>query len=195
MIATLLGIVTEKLIDQAVIDVGGIGYGVLTTSEDYGVLTIGEKAKIYIYEYIRESSYDLFGFINKETKLFFESLLQVNGVGPRMALSILNIGSVGEVKKAIASADTGFIQTANGVGKRLAERIVVELKDKVGLPTTDLEAAGIFDSDSKAMKDDAALALISLGYSLYDATESLKAVDKDLPTEERVKLALKGVKK
>jgi Holliday junction DNA helicase RuvA len=195
MIATLSGIVSEKLIDQAIIEAQGVGYGVLTTDEDNRALVLGERAKLYIYEHIREVSYDLFGFIRQETKLFFEQLLEVNGVGPRMALSILNIGAVAEVKQSIASADTRFIQRANGVGKRIAERIVVELKDKVGLPSSDLESTGILNSESMTNQDDAALALVSLGYSLYDATEALKYIDKDLQTEERVRLALVGVKK
>jgi Holliday junction DNA helicase RuvA len=194
MIATLSGKVTEKQIEQTVIEVAGVGYGVLTTNEDSVNLVVGSEAKLYIYEHIREVSHELFGFVRQETKNFFEQLLSVNGVGPRMALSILNVGTVSEVKAAIAEGNTRFIQTASGVGKRLAERIVVDLKDKVGLPSADLESTGILQS-TNATNDDAALALVSLGYSLYDAQEALKEIDKTLLTEERVKLALKGVKK
>jgi Holliday junction DNA helicase RuvA len=194
MIATLSGKVTEKQIEQTVIEVAGVGYGVLTTNEDSVNLAVGSEAKLYIYEHIREVSHELFGFVRQETKNFFEQLLSVNGVGPRMALSILNVGTVSEVKAAIAEGNTRFIQTASGVGKRLAERIVVDLKDKVGLPSADLESTGILQS-TNATNDDAALALVSLGYSLYDAQEALKEIDKTLLTEERVKLALKGVKK
>src|SRR3989344_2104476 len=129
MIATLSGIVAEKLGEIVVLDINGVGYGVLVTPADFSVLNEGEKTKLYIHEYIREDLHDLYGFTTQETKQFFEQLLSVNGVGPRMALHILGIGSVEDVAKAIASGDTKFIQAAHGVGKRVAERVVVDLKD------------------------------------------------------------------
>src|SRR5689334_5468023 len=133
MIATLTGVVAEKTLDDIVLEVQGVGYGLLVTGEDYGRLHVGDRAKLYIHEHIRENSYDLFGFTTTDTKHLFEQLLGVNGVGPKMALSVLNTGTSNDVRAAIASADTKSIQKANGVGKRVAERIVVDLKDKVGL--------------------------------------------------------------
>ena len=192
MIATLTGIIAEKLDEIVVLDVGGVGYGLLVNNEDFAALAKGEDAKLYVYEQIRESSYDLFGFTQLNTKELFEQLIGVNGVGPRMGLSILNVGNSDEVKKAIASGDVRFIQQASGVGKRLAERVIVELKDKLGLPGADLESTGILTSDSIASDDDAVLALVSLGYTAYDAALALKKVDTHLPTEERIKLALQG---
>ena len=192
MIATLTGIIAEKLDELVVLDVRGVGYGLLVTNEDFAALTKGEVAKVYVYEQIRESSYDLFGFSQLNTKALFEQLIGVNGVGPRMGLSILNVGNSDEVKKAIASGDVRFIQQASGVGKRLAERVIVELKDKLGLPGTDLESTGILTSDNIASNDDAVLALVSLGYTAYDAALALKKVDTNLPTEDRIKLALQG---
>lgn len=195
MIAILSGVVGEKLGDLVVLDVNGIGYGLNVTAEDHGRLTTGEPAKVYIYEHIREQGYDLFGFISRDTKQLFEQLLDVNGVGPKMALNMLSIGTATEVKLAIAGGDVKFIQRANGVGKRVAERVVVELKDKVGLAGVDLGAAGLLQSEAAISKDEAAEALISLGYSPADAIKSLNGIDPSLPTEDRIKQALKGVTK
>lgn len=191
MIATLSGQVSEKSGDTVVLEVGGVGYGLLVTAEDYGVLKGGEVAKLYVYEYIRENTHDLFGFTQLETKQFFELLLSVNGVGPKMALAILSVGTVGEVKSAVASGDTKFIQQASGVGKRVAERVVVDLKDKVGLPGVDLAGAGLLQTDGILRQDEAIEALVALGFSPQDAARTLQSVDPKLSTEERVKLALK----
>jgi len=190
MIATLTGTIAEKIGDSVVIDVRGVGYGVLVTGEDQGRLVTGTVAKVYIYEHIREVSHDLFGFVSLDTKQFFEQLLGVNGVGPKMALSVLSIGSANDVRKAIAGGDTKYIQQANGVGKRVAERIVVDLKDKVGLVGVDLSTTGILQSDMLLQQDEAVEALMALGYSPQDAAVALQAVDADLPTEERIKQAL-----
>jgi Holliday junction DNA helicase RuvA len=192
MIATLNGVVSEKLVDVIILDVQGVGYGVFVTAEDHGRLVSGEAAKVYVYEHIREQQHDLFGFLSRDTKGLFEQLLGVNGVGPKMALSVLSVGTASEVKQAIAGGDTKFIQQASGVGKRVAERVVVELKDKVGLAGVDLEATGLLQSESSLLKDEAAEALVALGYAPADAAKALQKVDSNLPTEERIKQALKG---
>lgn len=192
MIATLSGVVSEKLSDVVVLDVNGIGYGVNVTAEDYANLVVGEEAKVYVYEHIREQSHDLFGFLGKETQALFEQLLSVNGVGPKMALNMLSVGSSAGVKQAIASGDVSYIQQANGVGKRLAERVVVDLKDKVGLVGVDLEATGLLQSEGALNQDEAAAALIALGYSANDAALALHKIDPKLSTEDRIKQALKG---
>jgi len=192
MIATLTGKVAEKIGESVVIETLGVGYGVLVTAEDYGMLATGTEAKVYVYEHIRENSHDLFGFTKLDNKQFFEQLLGVNGVGPKMALSVLSIGSGGDVRRAIAGGDVKFIQQANGVGKRVAERIVVDLKDKVGLQGVDLQSTGLLQSDNLLMKDEAVEALVSLGYTAQDAATALSQVPADLPVEERIKRALKG---
>ena len=191
MIATLEGKIAEKATDSVVLDVHGVGYGLLVTSEDHNALTKDKEAKLYVYEHIRENTHDLFGFIKLETKALFELLLSVNGVGPRMALNMLSIGTTSEVRQAIASGDIKFIQVANGVGKRVAERVVVDLKDKVGLVGTDLQSSGLLQADSLLLKDEAVEALVSLGYSPQDASKALQEIDPKLPTEARVKAALK----
>jgi Holliday junction DNA helicase RuvA len=191
MIAALRGKVAEKLLDVVVLEVGGVGYGLLVTSEDAGALATGQEAKLYVYEHIRENVHDLFGFRNRETQQLFEQLLAVNGVGPKMALSILSIASADQVRRAIASGDTKFIARASGVGKRVAERIVVDLRDKVGLEGAQLSGTGLLASEQSISNDDAAEALISLGYSPADAAKALRDIDKNLPSEERIKLALR----
>jgi Holliday junction DNA helicase RuvA len=190
MIATIEGRVSEKLGELVVIETSGVGYGLLVTSEDFGALAVGASAKVYVHEHVREQAYDLFGFTRLETKKLFEQLLAVNGVGPKMALAILSIASGEQVRGAIASGDTKFIARASGVGKRVAERIVIELKDKVGLVSTELDAS-IFASDASILADEAAEALVSLGYSPADASKALANIDKTLATSERIKLALK----
>lgn len=190
MIATLSGVVAEKLSDTLVLDVHGVGYGLLTTVEDFNKLIVGDETKFYIYEHIRENSHDLFGFTNIQSKALFEQLLGVNGVGPKMALNMLSIGSSGQVLAAIAGGDVKFLQSATGVGKRVAERVVVDLKDKVGLPSDAADA--LLTRPGVNNQDEATQALISLGYSSEDAAMALGPVPKDLTTEERVKLALKG---
>lgn len=194
MIATLSGVVSEKLADVVVLEVGGVGYGLYVTTEDHGRLNSGEPAVVFIYEHIREQQHDLFGFLARDTKNFFELLLSVNGVGPKMALNMLSIGSALEVRQAIASGDVKFIQRASGVGRRLAERVVVELKDKVGLVGVDLEATGLLQSDDNLMKDEAVEALVALGYSPQDAIKALQNIDPELSTKERLTLALRGSK-
>lgn len=190
MIATLEGKISEKLGALIVLETGGVGYGLLVTSEDFGALATGDSARVYVYEHIREQAHDLFGFVKLETKQLFELLLTVNGVGPKMALAILSIASADQVRAAIAGGDTKFIARASGVGKRVAERIVVDLKDKVGLAASELSSE-IFASDTNILQDEAAQALVSLGYSPQDASHALEGVDKTLPTEERIKLALR----
>jgi Holliday junction DNA helicase RuvA len=190
MIAILEGTVNEKYATVVVLMTGGVGYQVFMTSEDSSNLAPGDKCKAYIYEHIRENLHDLYGFTSTTTRYFFEDLININGVGPRMALSLLNIGPVEDVKKAIAEGNIRYLQAAQGVGRRVAERIVVDLKDKVGLSSS-ANIDDLLRSDSSATKDEAVAALVSLGYSVPDAAKALQDVDKKLPTQERVKAALK----
>ena len=192
MIASLRGIVSEKIGSIVVIDVNGLGYGVLVPADEYSKMSVDDKAKLYIYEHIREQSYDLYGFLSLSSKALFEQLLEVNGVGPKMALNVLSIGSSNDVKQAIAGGNVKFITGANGVGKKVAERIVVDLKDKVGLVGVDLGATGMLQAESSLLKDEAVEALVSLGYSPLDAANALQGIDEDLSTEDRIKKALKG---
>jgi holliday junction DNA helicase RuvA len=191
MIATLSGNVSEKLASMLVLDVHGVGYGLQVTAEDFGRLATGASAKLYVYEHIREQAYDLFGFVQLDTKKLFEQLLGVKNVGPKVALAVLDIGNAAGVRGAIAAGDVKLLQSAKGVGKRAAEQIVVELRDKVGVAVSDA-AEGIVTRPGVNTGDEAVEALISLGYTPQDATVALKDIDATLPVEDRIKLALKG---
>lgn len=190
MIATLLGTVSEKIAEQIVVEVNGVGYGLQVTAEDFGHLNTGAKAKLYIHEHIREQAHDLFGFTLLDTKRLFEQLLGVKNVGPKVALAVLDIGTAPAVRGAIAAGDVKLLQSAKGVGKRAAEQIVVELRDKVGLGASET-AEGIVSRPGVNQQDEAVEALMSLGYSPQDAVMALKGIDAELSIEERIKLALK----
>ena len=191
MIATLSGTVSEKFADTVVLEVAGVGYGLLVTLEDYSQLTVGQAAKVYVHEHIREDSHDLFGFVQYDTQKLFEQLLSVKNVGPKVALAVLGIGSSTVVRSAIASGDVKLLQTAKGVGKRAAEQMVVELRDKVGL-AAGADAENIVNRGSVNLTDEAVQALVALGYSDVDAQKALQNIDHSLPTEERIRQALKG---
>jgi Holliday junction DNA helicase RuvA len=181
--------VVEKATDSVILECGGIGYQLFLSFEDHGALKVDEKAKLHIYEHIRENTHDLYAFRTPEAKVLFEQLLSVNGVGPRMALSILSVAGLQQVRQAIATGDTKFISQATGVGKRVAERVVVDLKDKVGLTAS--ETATGFLTTQADPNDEALQGLVALGYSVADAAEALHSVDEKLPPAERIKQALK----
>ena len=194
MIATLSGLVSEKLPELVVVECAGVGYGLYVTSEDFGRLHQGEQAKVYVYEHIREQSHDLFGFVQLGTKKLFEQLLSVKNVGPKVALAVLDIGPAASVRGAIAAGDVKLLQSAKGVGKRAAEQIVVELRDKVGLVAGGL-AEDIVMRPGINAQDEAVEALVSLGYNAQDAAMALQGIDETLSTEDRVRQALKGGKR
>jgi len=190
MIATLTGKVSEQINETIVLNVHGVGYGLLVSADDWGKLSVGTEVTVYIYEHIREQSHDLFGFISRNTKELFEKLLSVNGVGPKMALAILSVGSMQDVQQAISSGDVKLLQSAPGVGKKVAERVVVDLKDKVGLISS-TSATAFLNQPSYTKLDDAHEALLALGYSLQDAAQALESVDSSLPLDEKIRQALK----
>ena len=177
MIATLKGQVTKKDINQVVIECSGVGYGVLMSIDEGESLTFGATTKLFIHEHIKEDAHTLIGFTTMPAKKVFQQLLGVKNVGPKVALSILDIGQLGAIQSAIAEGDVKFLQTAKGVGKRAAEQIVVELRDRMNVPVGDAAEGQ---------------ALVSLGYSEFDASTALTDVDQSLSTEERIKAALKG---
>lgn len=191
MIAHISGIVSAKTNSTVVVDVGGVGYAVQVALGDLERAKLGEKITLQTYHHIREQSQELFGFLDLSAKRLFEQLLSVKNVGPKVALSVLDTGQSDHVRTAIASGDVKFLQSAKGVGKRAAEQMVVELRDKVGLLVSD-QAEGIVGRSSVDQKDEALQALVALGYSEVDAQLALQNVDKKLATEERIKLALKA---
>ncbi|SRR6266496_131680 len=187
MIAHVSGEVVEKFEGTLIVDVNGLGYEVLVTSGDFDSAKLHDAVKLYTHDHLRENAHDLFGFTSLAAKKLFEMLITVSGVGPRMALAILSVGATEQVRSAIAGGDVGYVQQAAGVGKRIAERVTNELRDKVGLPT--LQMAG---SPARLVgSDDALDALVALGYSLQHATHALSQVDAGLDIQNRIKQALK----
>ena len=191
MIAHVSGIVAEKFNSSVIVDVHGVGYEVAVAIGDYEHTTLHEEVKFYTYHHIREQSQELFGFTSLAAKKLFEMLITVQGVGPKAALAILSLGDSEAVRNAIASSDPVFIAKASGVGKRIAERVVVDLADKVGLAIrTNLTQAGM--PGPLPHNDEALEALMALGYSLNDATNALEGISTDLSTADRVTEALKN---
>lgn len=191
MIAHVEGVVTEKLLTSVIVDVHGVGYEINVAANDYERATLHEGVKFYTYHHIREQSQELFGFSTLAAKKLFELLITVQGVGPKAALSILSLADSEIVRNAIANSDSAYVSKASGVGKRIAERVVVDLSDKVGLPIVyDTTNRGI--SQTATHVDEAMEALMALGYTLADATKALEGIPTDLSTADRVTQALKN---
>lgn len=191
MIAHISGVVAEKFNSSVIVDVHGVGYEVAVALGDYERALLNEPVKFYTYHHIREQSQELFGFTSLAAKKLFEMLITVQGVGPKAGLAILSLGESEVVRNAIANGDVAFITKASGVGKRIAERVIVDLTDKVGLAIqTNVTMAGT--SQPVTHTDEALEALMALGYNLNDATRALEGVSTDLSTAERVTQALRG---
>jgi Holliday junction DNA helicase RuvA len=189
MIAHINGTIVEKFAGSLIIDVGGVGYEVQVPLTDFESVLLDSPAKFYTYHHVREQSEELFGFSSLAAKKLFELLISVQGVGPKAALAILSLGITEQVRSAIANSDAAFISKASGVGKKTADRVVVDLSDKVGLPTsfgTPLSVQTELNTNDEALE-----ALMALGYTLADGLKALETVEKDLPTSQRVREALK----
>jgi len=191
MIAHVSGVIVEKFGSSVIVDVHGIGYEIQVASGDFEASELESSAKFYTFHHIREQSQDLFGFSSLISKKLFELLITVQGVGPKAALSVLSLADSEVVRNAIASADAVFISGASGVGKKTAERIIVDLSDKVGHAIrTDVDIIG--QSNYVVASDEALEALMALGYNLNDATKSLEGISTELSTAERVTQALRN---
>ncbi len=188
MIAHIQGIIAEKFNNSIIVDVQGVGYEIQVSAGDYDAVKLDDTSKFYTYHHIREQSQDLFGFRSLAAKKLFELLITVQGVGPKAALAILSVGSSEQVRNAIANGDSGYITKASGVGKKTAERVVVDLSDKVGLPTHyEVPVQTEINTSDEALE-----ALMALGYTLADATKALEGVDASLPINQRITKALRG---
>ncbi len=191
MIAHVSGEVVEKFGNSVIVDVHGVGYEVQVALGDYEQALLNESVKFYTYHHIREQSQDLFGFSSLAAKKLFELLISVQGVGPKAALAILSLGESEAVRNAIANEDAAYIVKASGVGKKTAERVIIDLSDKVGMPLRyDNGITGV--SQSISHTDEALEALMALGYNLADASKALEGISTELSTAERVTEALKG---
>ena len=192
MIAHINGTIAEKFPPSSIIvDVNGVGYEVNLTTLDFENANLDDKTKFYTYHSIRENAEDLYGFSTLVAKKLFELLISVQGIGPKAAMAILTLASPEDVRNAIANADSAFISKASGVGKKSAERVIVDLKDKVGIPSHYGATEAIKIKAQENEKDEALDALIALGFPLKEASAALEGIDKSLSTEERVRLALR----
>lgn len=187
MIAHVFGVVVEKFGSSVIVDVHGVGYEIQVAAGDFDSTLLESNVKFYTYHHIREQSQELFGFSSLIAKKLFELLITVQGIGPKAALAILSLGGIETVRNAIANSDAVFITRASGVGKKTAERVVVDLSDKVGVATrTDINTNAISGND------EALEALMALGYSLNDATQALGGISTELSTAARVTQALRS---
>ena len=190
MIAHVRGQVAEKYANSVIIDVQGVGYEVTLSTIDFDTLNLNDDVKLYTYHHVREQAEELFGFTSLAAKKLFELLISVQGIGPKAAMAILSLAPVEEVRNAIANADASYVSKAAGVGKKSAERVIVDLRDKVGLPTYYGRKAEP-EQGALPMNDEALDALMALGFTLADATKALEGVNPQLSVEERIREALK----
>ena len=193
MIAHIKGVIAEKFERSVIVDVNGVGYELTISAPDFENIKLGDEIKFYTYHAVREQSEELYGFSTLAAKKLFQMLIAVQGIGPRAAMAILSLAVPEEVRNAIANADATFVAKATGVGKKSAERVIVDLRDKVGVPSHYGATQAPFADVGKPKENDEALdALIALGFPLKEATAALAKVDGTLSVEERVRLALKG---
>ena len=192
MISHIKGTLEEKFASSIIVDVSGVGYEIALSALDFEALNLGDTVKIYTYQKVSENDIALYGFLSLAAKKLFELLISVNGIGPKAAMSILSLSSPEEVRNAIANADSSFVSKAQGVGKKSAERIIVDLSDKVGIPTH-YGATNVATAGKKPENDEALDALIALGFPLKEATAALEGIDRNLAVDERIRLALKSI--
>lgn len=185
MISSLSGTVRHKELNSVIIDVSGVGYRVMVTTDTALETTPSSPIFLWTHLVVRETALELFGFLEKELLDTFELLITISGIGPKTALGILNVASPATLRQAVASADTSYLTRVSGIGKKNAEKIVLELKDKLKTGPEDKNL-------NTRSEGDALEALVSLGYTERDAREALKKVSKDVTgAGERVKAALK----
>ena len=197
MLYYVSGTVTILEPGLAVIDCGGVGYGCHITAYTASQLKLNQPARLYITESIREDAFDLYGFISREEQRCYELLTSVNGVGPKAAMSILSAGGPQNFTLAVMTGDEKMLTAAQGIGKKIAQRIILELKDKLGGAGMELDfstgpavAAPVQSGGSLAL---ARAALQELGYSPAEISAALKGVDANATTEEMVRYALRAM--
>jgi len=180
----------------AVIDCGGVGYGCRVTAYTASQLKLNQSARLYITESIREDAYDLYGFSSREEQRCYELLISVNGVGPKAAMAILSSGGPQNFTLAVMTGDEKMLTAAQGIGKKIAQRIILELKDKVGGGSGELDLSAGIQAPAPAAGGSAGLAraaLQELGYSPAEIAAALKGADPNATTEELVRYALRAM--
>ena len=183
MIGSIKGKIILKTEKFLIVETGGVGYKISVSPDIVSkAKKIGEEIFLFIHTHVREDTLDLYGFLERQELEFFEMLINVSGIGPRSALAILGIVSIETLRKAIGTGDTSYLTKISGIGKKTAEKIIIELRDKIG------EEKG---GSSLQGELDALEALKSLGYSQSEAREALKKVSPDTNTNTKIREALK----
>lgn len=198
MLAYIKGTVTDIGTDEIVVETGGIGFSVFSSSQTCAKLSKNQQATIYTHLNVREDDMSLFGFLSKEERSVFQMLINVSGVGPKSALSILSCLSVDELRMAVLSDDYKAIAKANGIGPKTAQRLIIELRDKFHLEDVLNEfddSAPDTGSASEDIVSETAMALSSLGYSNVEALRAIKKVPNSdsMTVEQLLKAALKHI--
>lgn len=203
MYAYLKGTLEEITEDNIVVEVGNIGYNVKVSTTTADLLPpLGNEVKIYTYTLVREDTFSLYGFLTRDDLEIFKKLITVNGIGPKGGLAILSVMSADALRFAIMAGDAKSIAKAPGIGSKTAERVILDLRDKVSLedtlkglgePAGAADAAAVGGNLDNAMKKEAIEALVALGYSASDATAAVKKVEmtEDTTVESILKMALK----
>jgi len=187
MISRLSGTVVDLTEKYTILDVSGVGYKIFCSTDTLATLSLDTLASLHTHLAVREDALDLYGFSNAGELHFFELLISVSGIGPKSALGILGIASTDTLKKAIATGDTGYLTKVSGIGRKTAEKIVLELRDKLRAHAGSKESGGALRAESDVIE-----ALKALGYSGNDARDALKEIPAEVTgTNARIKEALK----
>lgn len=185
MIALLRGTLIEKLDNSLILDVGGVGYELAVTVDEWGAAKLGAESRYYVYEQIREDAHNLYGFSDLGSKQLFAQLLTVSGVGPKLAMQILSAAGESRLRQAITAGDPDLLKGVSGVGPKTAQRVITDLRGKV-----EEGSAGL-----APVADPTYQALIALGYTPPQATAAVGQIPAGVTGEqERLKAALKQVK-
>ena len=192
----LKGTVAHMAPYLAVVDCGGVGYACRTTHNTLARLKVGENAKLYTHLYVREEIFELYGFATEEEKNCFLELIGVSGVGPKAALSILSSTSPEGLAMSIITGDEKALTVAPGIGKKIAQRIILELKDKIAKEQSGAPMGGVSAGAFSTKAAEAAAALAVLGYSSQEVSAAMKGIDAEsLPLEEIIRACLKKMVK
>ncbi|MCF7820757.1 MAG: Holliday junction branch migration protein RuvA [Candidatus Pacebacteria bacterium] len=192
MLALIKGQVILKRPNYLILENQGLGYKIFIAPEVLAELNKGDEASFFVYHNIKEDAEDLYGFNSFEDLEMFEMLISVSGIGPKSGLSLMSLTGTEHLKSSIISGDVSLLTKVSGVGKKTAERVVLELKEKIGKLESEIQSPSL-GANSRVLSDEID-ALMSLGYSLQEAREVLKKVDKDITdSAQRVKEALKYI--
>jgi Holliday junction DNA helicase RuvA len=187
MIARLRGRAVANTPEGLVLDVGGVGYLIAATPTAVRRAADADEVSLHTYLHVREDALQLYGFAEAAERELFMQLLSVNGVGPKVALAIVSGSPAAELRRAITLEDTARFQAIPGIGKKTAERIVLELKEKLGVNVSEAPGAAAVNAPHLVARE----ALVELGWSVLEAEQALARTDPDAPPEERVREALK----